>query len=231
MCGIIGIVGGQPVADRLVDGLRRMEYRGYDSSGICTLHDGQLIRRRAEGKLNNLVANLAEDPAPGNVGIAHTRWATHGAPTAKNAHPHATDQLALVHNGIIENYKELRADLHEDGRALESDTDSEVVAHLVSRRVENGESPQDAVANVLPSLRGAFALAIAFRDHPDMLIGARRGSPLGPVCNAQTKWGVRQGGRRLRRGAGLQTRQKVFPRFSGSTVCPGPPAWTVQTPP
>jgi glucosamine--fructose-6-phosphate aminotransferase (isomerizing) len=178
MCGIIGIVGGQPVADRLVDGLRRMEYRGYDSSGICTLHDGQLIRRRAEGKLNNLVANLAEDPAPGNVGIAHTRWATHGAPTAKNAHPHATDQLALVHNGIIENYKELRADLHEDGRALESDTDSEVVAHLVSRRVENGESPQDAVANVLPSLRGAFALAIAFRDHPDMLIGARRGSPL-----------------------------------------------------
>ena len=178
MCGIIGIVGGQPVADRLVDGLRRMEYRGYDSSGICTLHDGQLIRRRAEGKLNNLVANLAEDPAPGNVGIAHTRWATHGAPTAKNAHPHATDQLALVHNGIIENYKELRADLHEDGRALESDTDSEVVAHLVSRRVENGESPQDAVANVLPSLRGAFALAIAFRDYPDMLIGARRGSPL-----------------------------------------------------
>ena len=178
MCGIIGIVGGQPVADRLVDGLRRMEYRGYDSSGICTLHDGQLIRRRAEGKLNNLVANLAEDPAPGNVGIAHTRWATHGAPTAKNVHPHDTDQLALVHNGIIENYKELRADLHEDGRALESDTDSEVVAHLVSRRVENGESPQDAVANVLPSLRGAFALAIAFRDHPDMLIGARRGSPL-----------------------------------------------------
>ena len=178
MCGIIGIVGGQPVADRLVDGLRRMEYRGYDSSGICTLHDGQLVRRRAEGKLNNLVANLAEDPAPGNVGIAHTRWATHGAPTAKNVHPHDTDQLALVHNGIIENYKELRADLHEDGRALESDTDSEVVAHLVSRRVENGESPQDAVANVLPSLRGAFALAIAFRDHPDMLIGARRGSPL-----------------------------------------------------
>ncbi len=178
MCGIIGIVGGQPVADRLVDGLRRMEYRGYDSSGICTLHDGQLVRRRAEGKLNNLVANLAENPAPGDVGIAHTRWATHGAPTAKNAHPHATDHLALVHNGIIENYKELRADLHQDGSALESDTDSEVVAHLVSRRVENGESPQEAVANVLPSLRGAFALAIAFRDHPDMLIGARRGSPL-----------------------------------------------------
>ena len=178
MYGIIGIVGGQPVADRLVDGLRRMEYRGYDSSGICTLHDGQLVRRRAEGKLNNLVANLAENPAPGDVGIAHTRWATHGAPTAKNAHPHATDHLALVHNGIIENYKELRADLHQDGSALESDTDSEVVAHLVSRRVENGESPQEAVANVLPSLRGAFALAIAFRDHPDMLIGARRGSPL-----------------------------------------------------
>ncbi len=178
MCGIIGIVGRESVADRLVDGLKRMEYRGYDSAGICTIHDGQLVRRRAEGKLANLIGVLAEEPAPGEVGIAHTRWATHGAPTAKNAHPHATDHLALVHNGIIENYKELRAELQEDGRSLESDTDSEVVAHLVSRRIENGETPQEAVANVLPRLRGAFALAIAFRDHPDMLIGARRGSPL-----------------------------------------------------
>ena len=178
MCGIIGIVGTQAVADRLVDGLRRMEYRGYDSSGICTLHDGAMIRRRAEGKLNNLVAKLAEEPAPGDIGIAHTRWATHGAPTATNAHPHATDHVALVHNGIIENFKELRTELREAGRTLESDTDSEVVAHLVSQEVENGSSPQEAVAAVLPRLRGAFALAIVFRDHPDLLIGARLGSPL-----------------------------------------------------
>ena len=178
MCGIIGIVGNEPVADRLVDGLRRMEYRGYDSAGVCTLDDGALIRRRAEGKLNNLVAELVQQPAPGEIGIAHTRWATHGAPTAQNAHPHATEQVALVHNGIIENYKELRAELRDAGRTLESDTDSEVVAHLVSRLVEEGSTPQDAVASVLPRLRGAFALAIAFRDHPDLLIGARRGSPL-----------------------------------------------------
>jgi glucosamine--fructose-6-phosphate aminotransferase (isomerizing) len=178
MCGIIGIVGHQAVADRLVDGLKRMEYRGYDSAGICTIKDGDLIRRRAEGKLANLVAELASDPAPGDIGIAHTRWATHGAPTAKNAHPHATGQLALVHNGIIENYKELRAELQGEGRELESETDSEVVAHLVSREVERGFSPIDAVKTVLPRLRGAFAIAIAFREHPDMLIGARRGSPL-----------------------------------------------------
>jgi glucosamine--fructose-6-phosphate aminotransferase (isomerizing) len=178
MCGIIGIVGNQPVAERLVDGLRRMEYRGYDSAGICTIRDGKLVRRRAEGKLNNLVVELANHPAPGEIGIAHTRWATHGAPTAKNAHPHATDHVALVHNGIIENFKELRAELREAGRNLESDTDSEVVAHLVSMLVEEGSTPQEAVASVLPRLRGAFALAIAFRDHPDLLIAARRGSPL-----------------------------------------------------
>ena len=178
MCGIIGIVGNEPVAERLVDGLKRMEYRGYDSAGICTLHDGELVRRRAEGKLANLVSELAGNPAAGQVGIAHTRWATHGAPTARNAHPHATPHVALVHNGIIENFKELKAELIADGRTLESDTDSEVVAHLVSRRIENGETPREAVANVLPRLRGAFALAIAFRDHPDMLVGARRGSPL-----------------------------------------------------
>ena len=178
MCGIIGIVGKEAVADRLVDGLKRMEYRGYDSAGICTVDGGELIRRRAEGKLANLVEVLAGNPAPGDIGIAHTRWATHGAPTATNAHPHATEHLALVHNGIIENYKELRAELTERGRKLESDTDSEVVAHLVSARVEDGDSPQEAIANVLPRLRGAFALAIAFREHPNMLIGARRGSPL-----------------------------------------------------
>ncbi|MBA4764648.1 glutamine--fructose-6-phosphate transaminase (isomerizing) [Qipengyuania huizhouensis] len=178
MCGIIGIVGKEAVAERLVDGLRRMEYRGYDSAGICTIEEGRLVRRRAEGKLNNLVVELANNPAPGDIGIAHTRWATHGAPTANNAHPHATDHVALVHNGIIENYKELRAELREAGRRLESDTDSEVVAHLISRLVEQGETPERAVANVLPRLRGAFALAIVFREHPDMVIGARRGSPL-----------------------------------------------------
>jgi glucosamine--fructose-6-phosphate aminotransferase (isomerizing) len=178
MCGIIGIVGTSPVADRLVDGLKRMEYRGYDSAGVCTIDHGQLIRRRAPGKLLNLVAVLERDPAPGTTGIAHTRWATHGAPTAANAHPHATSELALVHNGIIENYKPLRDELAKRGRTFESETDTEVVAHLVSERVEAGESPEDAVKAVLPQLRGAFALAIAFRAHDDMLIGARLGSPL-----------------------------------------------------
>jgi len=178
MCGIIGIVGKEPVSDRLVDGLKRMEYRGYDSAGICTVHDDKLVRRRAEGKLANLVAVLREDDAPGTIGIAHTRWATHGAPTTNNAHPHATGELALVHNGIIENFKSLREELTGRGRSFESETDTEVVAHLVSEQVEAGKSPQDAVKAVLPQLRGAFALAIAFRSHPDMLIGARLGSPL-----------------------------------------------------
>jgi len=178
MCGIIGIVGKEQVADRLVDGLRRMEYRGYDSAGVCTVDQGELVRRRAEGKLNNLVVELANHPAPGNVGIAHTRWATHGAPTTNNAHPHATKEVALVHNGIIENFKPLREALEARGRTFESQTDTEVVAHLVSELVEQGHSPQDAVKAVLPTLRGAFALAIAFRSAPDMLIGARLGSPL-----------------------------------------------------
>ncbi|WP_145200213.1 glutamine--fructose-6-phosphate transaminase (isomerizing) [Sphingobium sp. B2] len=178
MCGIIGIVGKEDVADRLVDGLRRMEYRGYDSAGVCTVEGGQLLRRRAEGKLLNLVKELAVSPAPGLTGIAHTRWATHGAPTAANAHPHATAELALVHNGIIENFRPLREALEARGRTFESQTDTEVVAHLVSEQVEAGLSPQDAVKAVLPQLRGAFALAIAFRAHADMLIGARLGSPL-----------------------------------------------------
>jgi glutamine---fructose-6-phosphate transaminase (isomerizing) len=178
MCGIIGIVGTQPVADRLVDGLRRMEYRGYDSAGVCTVEGGQLIRRRAEGKLGNLVKELAGNPAPGTIGIAHTRWATHGAPTTNNAHPHATGEVALVHNGIIENFKPLREELAARGRTFESETDTEVVAHLVSEGVEAGLDPVEAVKAVLPRLRGAFALAIAFRGREDMLIGARLGSPL-----------------------------------------------------
>ena len=178
MCGIIGIVGKDEVSDRLVDGLRRMEYRGYDSAGVCTVHEGQLVRRRAPGKLMNLMLELQRDDAPGTTGIAHTRWATHGAPTAANAHPHATGEVALVHNGIIENFKALRDALIARGRTFESETDSEVVAHLVSEGIEAGMSPEEAVKAALPELRGAFALAIAFRSHPDLLIGARLGSPL-----------------------------------------------------
>ncbi|MEE4199425.1 glutamine--fructose-6-phosphate transaminase (isomerizing) [Erythrobacter sp.] len=178
MCGIIGIVSDEPVADRLVDGLKRMEYRGYDSAGLCTLHEGEMIRRRAEGKLANLVDVLKADPALGTTGIAHTRWATHGAPTAANAHPHATGEVAIVHNGIIENYKELRKRMVDAGRAFESETDSEVIAHLVSHQIEQGLDPVDAVREVLPQLRGAFALAITFRRYPDLLVGARLGSPL-----------------------------------------------------
>jgi len=178
MCGIIGIVGKDEVSDRLVDGLRRMEYRGYDSAGVCTIHDGALVRRRAPGKLMNLVLELERDAASGTTGIAHTRWATHGAPTAANAHPHATGEVALVHNGIIENFKALRDAMAARGRVFESETDSEVVAHLVSEEIEAGRSPEEAVKAALPQLRGAFALAIAFRSHPDMLIGARLGSPL-----------------------------------------------------
>jgi glucosamine--fructose-6-phosphate aminotransferase (isomerizing) len=178
MCGIIGIVGKDEVATRLVEGLRRMEYRGYDSAGVCTVHEGQLVRRRAAGKLVNLVHELEVNPAPGTTGIAHTRWATHGAPTTGNAHPHATAEVALVHNGIIENFRPLREELIARGRVFESETDTEVVAHLISELIEAGKNPQEAVAEVLPQLRGAFALAIAFRQFPGLLVGARLGSPL-----------------------------------------------------
>ena len=178
MCGIIGIVGKDGVAERLVEGLKRLEYRGYDSAGVAAIHDGAIERRRAEGKLANLVKELEGNPLPGTTGIAHTRWATHGAPTTSNAHPHATREVALVHNGIIENFKTLREELTARGRVFDSETDTEVVAHLVSELVEQGASPRDAVAQVLPRLHGAFALAILFRSSPDMLIGARLGSPL-----------------------------------------------------
>mgnify|MGYP001287217865 CR=1 FL=1 len=178
MCGIIGILGRGDVADRLVDGLKRLEYRGYDSAGICTVHDGQFERRRSEGKLRNLTAKLADEPAAGSAGIAHTRWATHGAPTVDNAHPHASGAVAVVHNGIIENFKPLRRELQERGRTFESQTDTEVVVHLIAEQVEQGQSPEDAVKAVLPRLEGAFALAILFRDHDDLMIGARLGSPL-----------------------------------------------------
>lgn len=178
MCGIVGIVGSADVAGRLYDGLKRLEYRGYDSAGIATDFEGRIERRRASGKLVNLGNELAANPLPGTTGIAHTRWATHGGPTTNNAHPHATGEVALVHNGIIENFKPLRDGLIARGRSFESETDTEVVAHLVSERVEAGMAPADAVAEVLPQLHGAFALAILFRQHPDLLIGARLGSPL-----------------------------------------------------
>jgi glucosamine--fructose-6-phosphate aminotransferase (isomerizing) len=178
MCGIIGILGKEDVAGRLLEGLRRLEYRGYDSAGICTIHDGALDRRRAEGKLDNLAKKLAAEPLPGVIGIAHTRWATHGAPTQDNAHPHATGEVALVHNGIIENFKPLRDELIAKGRTFESQTDTEVVAHLISADVEAGMDPVEAVRTNLKRLHGAFALAILFRQNPDMLIGARLGSPL-----------------------------------------------------
>lgn len=178
MCGIVGIIGTDSVADRLLDGLKRLEYRGYDSAGIATVEGGAIERRRASGKLKNLAAELADHPLPGHVGIAHTRWATHGGPTTNNAHPHATDEIAVVHNGIIENFKPLRDELTARGRVFTSETDTEVVAHLVSEQVEAGLSPADAVKAILPRLHGAFALAILFRQHPDLLIGARLGSPL-----------------------------------------------------
>jgi glucosamine--fructose-6-phosphate aminotransferase (isomerizing) len=178
MCGIVGILGQDDVADRLLDGLKRLEYRGYDSAGIATIVDGAIERRRASGKLVNLGKELAANPLPGWTGIAHTRWATHGGPTTNNAHPHATDRVALVHNGIIENFKPLREELLARGRTFESETDTEIVCHLVSEQIEAGLDPVEAVKVVLPRLHGAFALAILFRDHPDMLIGARLGSPL-----------------------------------------------------
>ena len=178
MCGIVAIVGKSSVAERLFAGLKRLEYRGYDSAGICTVVDGQFERRRAEGKLENLRAALDAEPLAGNVGIAHTRWATHGKPTVSNAHPHIVGPVALVHNGIIENFKILRDELLAEGRVFKSETDSEVVAHLVAREVERGADPATAVATVLPRLIGAFAISFLFRDHPDLIIGARMGAPL-----------------------------------------------------
>jgi glucosamine--fructose-6-phosphate aminotransferase (isomerizing) len=178
MCGIIGILGREPVAPSLVDALKRLEYRGYDSAGVATLEAGHLTRRRAEGKLKNLERRLQDEPLDGRVGIGHTRWATHGAPNETNAHPHATDKLAVVHNGIIENFRELRDELKKNGSVFKSDTDTEVIAHLVTQEMKSGKKPVEAVSAALPRLRGAFALAFLFEDEEDLLIGARKGSPL-----------------------------------------------------
>src|SRR5215469_15098944 len=178
MCGIVGILGREPVTASLIDALKRLEYRGYDSAGVATLQGGELARRRAEGRLRNLEARLAKEPLNGTIGIGHTRWATHGKPTETNAHPHATDRLAVVHNGIIENFRELRAELEKKGAKFGSETDTEVVAHLVTQEMKEGRSPVEAVAAALPRLRGAFALAFVFSGENDLMIGARKGSPL-----------------------------------------------------
>jgi glucosamine--fructose-6-phosphate aminotransferase (isomerizing) len=178
MCGIVGILGSTPVAPLLVDALKRLEYRGYDSAGIATLEGGHLDRRRAEGKLRNLEEKLFKTPLSGHSGIGHTRWATHGAPSERNAHPHATPKLALVHNGIIENFRELKAELLASGAVFASDTDTEVIAQLITRELERGLGPVDAVKASLGRLEGAFSLAIIFDGENDLLIGARRGSPL-----------------------------------------------------
>lgn len=178
MCGIVGILGREPVAERLVEALTRLEYRGYDSAGVATLDSNHLERRRAEGKLKNLETSLRRSPLPGHTGIGHTRWATHGKPTEYNAHPHTTDNVAVVHNGIIENFRELRAELEQNGARFVSDTDSEVVAHLVESYLRECYSPQKAVKASLPRLRGMFALVFLFKGHDDLMIAARKGSPL-----------------------------------------------------
>jgi len=178
MCGIVGMVGSRPVAPILLEGLRRLEYRGYDSAGIATLVNGDISLCRAEGKLDRLASRLMETPLSGTIGIGHTRWATHGKPNETNAHPHATDRVAVVHNGIIENHRELRAELESEGCAFASETDTETISHLISVYLRDGLTPQEATAKALKRLDGAFALGILFKGHGDLLIGARRGSPL-----------------------------------------------------
>jgi glucosamine--fructose-6-phosphate aminotransferase (isomerizing) len=178
MCGIVGIIGVEPVAPRLVDALKRLEYRGYDSAGVATLEQGSIARRRAEGKLGNLATKLTIEPLDGRIGIGHTRWATHGAPTEANAHPHATDKVAVVHNGIIENFRELLEDLAKDGYLPKTQTDTESVALWVTREIDRGLDPEMAVGRTLKQLRGAFALAFMFKGHDKLLIAARHGAPL-----------------------------------------------------
>ena len=178
MCGIIGIVGRAEAAPLLLDGLRRLEYRGYDSAGVATLVGGGIERRRAEGKIDRLAALLESQPLSGTIGIGHTRWATHGSPNETNAHPHADDRVVLVHNGIIENFRELRRELAAAGREFTTETDTEAVVHLVSSHLSAGCAPAEAVALALERLEGAFALAMLFAGHHDLMIAARRGSPL-----------------------------------------------------
>ncbi|HUB65224.1 MAG TPA: glutamine--fructose-6-phosphate transaminase (isomerizing) [Methylocella sp.] len=178
MCGIVAMIGKGPVAASLLEALKRLEYRGYDSAGIATLEQGRLTRRRVSGKLKNLALRLAEDPLHGPIGIGHTRWATHGKPTETNAHPHLSANVAVVHNGIIENFRELRGELSAKGHEFSTETDSEIIAHLVSEAMRGGLGPVEAVASSLPRLKGAFAIALIFEGENDLLIGASRGAPL-----------------------------------------------------
>lgn len=178
MCGIVGILGKSAVASDLVDALRRLEYRGYDSAGIATVEGGRLERRRAEGKLRNLEKRLLEEPLAGRTGIGHTRWATHGRPTERNAHPHMTDRVSVVHNGIIENFRELRTKLEAKGHRFDTDTDTEAVVHLITDELNKGNDPVAAVGRALDHLQGAFALGIIFAGEDDLMIAARKGSPL-----------------------------------------------------
>ncbi len=178
MCGIVGILGAKPVALDLVDALRRLEYRGYDSAGVATVENGHLERRRAEGKLRNLETRLQSEPLAGHTGIGHTRWATHGKPTERNAHPHMSGRVSVVHNGIIENYRDLKAELQAKGHVFASDTDTEAVVHLITDEMDAGHGPVEAVRRSLKRLSGAFALGIIFAGHDDLMIAARQGSPL-----------------------------------------------------
>jgi glucosamine--fructose-6-phosphate aminotransferase (isomerizing) len=178
MCGIVGILGRGPVAEQLVDSLKRLEYRGYDSAGVATIEGDHLDRRRAEGKLKNLELRLRAEPLAGHTGLGHTRWATHGRPTENNAHPHATDRLAVVHNGIIENFRELRQKLQDEGAVFKTETDTEIVLHLVDGYLAKGIDPVEAVKASLSQLRGAFALGLIFAGDDDLMIGARNGPPL-----------------------------------------------------
>lgn len=179
MCGIVGIISNEPAAAQAIEALKRLEYRGYDSSGVASLSsDGRIERLRAEGKLKNLAAKLNAHPLLGHIAIGHTRWATHGRPTEDNAHPHATERVAVVHNGIIENFRELRAELEKEGVKFSSETDTEAVLHLVDRALQKSGDPTHAIAEVLPRLKGAFALGFVFSGHDNLLIGARQGAPL-----------------------------------------------------
>ncbi|ETD00096.1 hypothetical protein P792_00995, partial [Asaia sp. SF2.1] len=178
MCGICGVVGHQNATPLVVEALRRLEYRGYDSAGIASLVDGHISRRRAAGKLDNLQAVLDVQPLEGSTAIGHTRWATHGLPNEANAHPHATDRVAIVHNGIIENYEELKAEMLAVGRQFTSETDTECVAQLVDFYLDQGLSPREAASKTLGRLQGAYALAMIFAGHEGLMIGARHGAPL-----------------------------------------------------
>src|SRR5436190_6336341 len=186
MCGIVGILGREPVAAQIVGALKRLEYRGYDSAGIATLERGRLTRRRAEGKLRNLEQRLDDGPLGGTIGIGHTRWATHGRPTENNAHPHATDKVAVVHNGIIENFRELREALQKKGTVFKTETDTEIVLHLVDDLLGRGFKPVDAVKATLSQLNGAFALGFIFAGDKDLMIGARNGRR-SPSATARVK--------------------------------------------